>query len=92
MPIELAGDPPAPQPMHVPFDVVSDRERQRRREPVRQSGEIEQHQRRVFADGGLAVGDVRERAALAERPETQQQRLELVGVGAGQLTVVLAGA
>ncbi len=85
--VELAGDSRAAQAVDVPLDVVGDRERQRRREPIRQAGEVEQHQRRVLVDRGAPVGDVRERPVLAVGAEAQQQRLQLVGVGAGQLPV-----
>ena len=62
------------------------------REPVRQAGEIEQHQRRVVGDGGRAVGDVGQGPVLPVGAEAQQQRLQLVGVGAVQLARGLAVA
>ena len=80
--IELALHAPAAQAVHVPFDVVGDRERQRGREPVGEAGEVEQHQRRGVADGGRLVRDVPQRSVLAVGREAQQQRLQLVGVGA----------
>jgi hypothetical protein len=57
--------------MDVPLDVVGHCERQRRREPIGQAGEVEQHDRRVLGDGGRPVGDVGERAVLAVGPEAQ---------------------
>ena len=90
MAVELAGDARAPQAMDVPLDVVGDGERERRREAVRKAGEVEEHDRRVLVNRRRGVGDVRERAGLTVGAEPQQQGLELVRVGAGQLAVQLA--
>ena len=45
--------PEPTQAVNLPFDVVGDRERQRRRQPVRQPGEVKQHDRGVGRDRRL---------------------------------------
>ena len=82
--IERAVDARPAQSLHLALDVLDGREHQRRREPLGQAREVKQRQRRVRRDRGRPVGDVSEAPVLAVGLESQEQRLQPVGVRTGE--------
>jgi len=66
--------------LHLLLDVGDEHQHHRRRQALRQAGEVKQGQRRVVGDGRLLVGEVRERAVLAVGLQAESQRLDRVGV------------
>ncbi len=82
--VKLAVDPSAAQPLYLSLDVLDGREHQRGCQPLGESGEVEHGQWCVRWDRGGLVGDVGKRAVLAVGLEAQQQRLQPIGVGAGE--------